>query len=472
VRGDEDRTRFVIIMTQDATRVYLRFVVLFLIVGAILGILAAFSILLPDVFRTQPIPGYGRVVAAHRMLMVHGVLFFGVLGCAYALIPRMAGVTNGSRSLSTIIAWIGAIVVAIGALLILGGKGSGHEYSDLPPALAFLFWLFLIFTSVDIALILSRQKTLKLNPAQGFLFLAAVFPAVVYPFAIPGWWGDGLSESTRIWVTWRAIFTGVFLSGAIGVSLWMLGMNGRKLLIPAGAFTIGTGLLIVFSPFMGIVHEMDAPIWSGLRAFGAFSGAMSATGLLLVALSLWKSEKLNPAMLLLYGGLVGLVVTALQGLVLLIPPIYSAFHFTANTSGHAHIAMGSILLILLGGILMIAPRISGHRLVGGAKIRSGIAAIIAGMIILSVFMSSAGVVQAMSFSQGLDTSDWLPAFRWLFAGVIIGGILILTGAGIIGSSILQTINTRDKSRLVPGDVTDEPPEPAEIGDEWMEGGDA
>lgn len=456
-------------MTQDTTRVYFRFTILFLIAGAVFGILAAFFILLPDAFRSQPVPGFGRMVAAHRSLMIHGVIFSAVLGTCYALLTKLACVDGGPRRSGTILAWAGNLIVASGTVLILAGFGSGREYSDLPGQLSILYWLFLTATAIDIASIISKQKILTPNPALGFLFLAAILTPVVYPFTISGWWGNGLFESTRIWVAWRTIFTGVFLFGAVGVSLWMLGMNGRKISIPAGAFTLGIGLLAVFSPFIGIVHQLDAPLWSGLKAFGAFSASFAGTGLLLVAFSLWKIEKITPPALLLCGGLAGLAATAVQGIILLVPPVYSTFHFTANTSGHAHLALGSIVSIMLGGILMIAPRISGHRMVGTEKLLGGVGAILTGILIVFIFLSSAGVIQAMAFSKGLSPSDWLPTFSWLHAGIIAGGVIFLTGAGVTGSVIIRTINYSRVSRLVP--VEDDESKEIITDEETIEGGD-
>jgi len=491
VQGDEDGKRIANVMTQDAARVYLRFTVLFLIAGIVLGVLAAFSILLPDVFRQQPIPGYGRLTAAHRAIMIHGVIFPAVFACVYALLPRLAGVEKTVRRAGSILAWAFNLLVILGAALILVGKGSGREYSDMPQVISILLWVILIGIAIDIASIISKQKALKLNPSQGFLFLAGIFPAVAYIFTIPGWWGDGLFESTRIWVSWRAIFTGVFLSGTIGVSMWLVGLSGRRIIIPAGAFALGVGLLIIFSPFMGLVHQLDTSLWPGLKALGAFSGIMSATGLLLVIFSLWKFNSVNPPSLLLFGGLAGLAATAIQGAILLIPPVYSIFHYTANTSGHTHIALGSVLAVLLGGILVITPKISGHPLVGSEKLSGAVGLLLAGILIVFVFFSSAGVVMAMAFSRGLPSSDWMPAFRWLHAGIIAGGLVAGIGAGILGTSILQTINKRKISRLVSLETraeeeiehveteteADEPvdstpcDETSASGDDWLEGGD-
>ncbi len=427
-------------MAQEAARAYWRFTVLWLIIGSALGILAALALLAPQLFSARPTLGFGRLVAAHRATMIHGVFFAAVFASAYTLLPRLTQAHLYSSRASLGLGWIGAAIVLAGVLSILAGHGSGREYADLPDTLAFIFWLYLILVAVDLSVLLTRTRSLAPSPATGLLLLAAIIPAVVYPFALPEWWGGGIFDAVRTWVGWRTIFIGSFTAAALGIGIWHLGSRGFDHKLQRGAFVAGIVLVMGLGPMMGVVHLLDSPVWSGLKAIGALAGVLVGAGLLILVRTMWSGRIANPPGLLYLAGLVGIAAVAVQGVAMVIPPIHTAFHFTSNTSAHAHLALGSILLILLAGALLAAPRLSRRPLANAARSLTGIGWLIGGLVTLFLAQTSAGAVQAAAFSRNLSTSDWLPAFRWLQAGVAVGGVAVFVGILILGWVILGTIN--------------------------------
>ncbi len=427
-------------MAQEAARVYWRFTVLWLIIGSALGILCALSLFTPEFLKSHHMLGYGRLVAAHRACMVYGAMFSAVFATGYSLLPRLTQTQVVSGKVSLTIAWLGAIIIVLGVLSIINGHGSGREYADLPVWLATLFWFYLIAVAIDIVFMVTRSRVMQTHPGTGFLFVAIVIPAVVYPFTLPDWWGVGLFDSLRVWIGWRTIFITCFVSAALGLGIWYLGSARPKVKLSSGAFILGACLIIGLGPLMGSVHLLDAPLWSGLKIIGAFAGVLTATGLLLMVSIMWRGQAGNPPSLFYFGGLLGIAAASVQGIVMVVPPIHTAFHFTSNTSGHAHLALGALVLIYIAGGLLLVPRLSRVKLAGSGRATAAAGFIIAGLFLLFIFQTSAGVLQASAFSKGLSAPDWLPMFRWLHLGVLVGGLAMFAGFSILGGILLPVLS--------------------------------
>lgn len=440
-------------MTQEAAKAYWRFTVLWLIVGVALGILAALALLLPESLSARPVLGYGRLVAAHRAAIIHGAIFAAVLASAYTLLPRlMQSQFNATRS-SDILAWTGAAIVLAGVVTILGGHGSGREYADLPLVLGLVFWIWLILVAIDITIILSKARALEPNPASGLLVLAAMLPAIVYPFALPGWWGSGSFDILRTWLSWRTLYITCFTLAAIGTGLWYLNVRNGGFRIHRGVFAIAIVLIAGFGPLMGTVHVLDAPIWVGLKALGAMSGILVAIGLVLMVGMMWRGAGWDPPSFLFIAGITGIGAAALQGAMMVLPPVHTAFHFTSHTAAHAHLALGALMAIFLAGGLIAAPGLSRANLALHDRMFFGAGWFVAGMLIVILSQISSGVLQAMAFSKGLAVPDWLPSFRWLQAGTVAGGVAAFIGVFMIGRAVLCTLG----KATPPAEVTESRP---------------
>jgi hypothetical protein len=198
-------------------------------------------------------------------------------------------------------------------------------------------------------------------------------------------------------------------------------------------------LLVGLAPFVGIVHLLDAPVSPGLRAWGAFCAVVAGAALFLLVLVLWPRKPAGlPGALVLFG-LTGLGATAVQGVLMVMRPLHSAFHFTSNTSAHAHLALGAVLTLFLACGLIVWPRLGMRRLHNAERAMPATAWLIGGLVLVFLFQTAAGIVQASAFGQGLSPTDWLPALKWLHLGVLAGGIASVIGSGMLAWIGLATL---------------------------------
>jgi hypothetical protein len=342
---------------------------------------------------------------------------------------------------------IGAFIVLIGVVSVLAGHGSGREYADFPPAVAIVFWLYLVAVALDLGFIMIGSRGIIKHPLLGLLLPAALLPAVIYPFALPDWWGTGMFAALRTWISLRALFVFSFMFAGIAIAMTLPGPRRSPLVIPRGAYSVGVGLIASLGAFLGILNLLDAPISAGLKAWGAFSAGGVTAGIALLVWILWPKRATEPQSLLVTVGLLGLGVGSIQGLLMVLPPFYSAFHYTSHTASHVHLMLGSIAAMFLAGALISAANLTGSPLQRPSHARWGAALFIGGVATIFFFQEGAGIIQATAFSKSLGYPDWAPLFRWLHMGVIVGGVAALAGAVSLAMSILSTLRVSPQVAL-------------------------
>jgi cbb3-type cytochrome oxidase subunit 1 len=202
-------------MAQEAAKAYWRLTVLWLIASCALGLLCALALFDPRLLDAHAVFGYGRLVEAHRTAVIYGFLFNAVFASGYTFIPRFVDPPIRYRPVSVYLAWFGSLVTLAGMIFILGGHGSGQEYVDMPVSISLVFWAFLLGVAVDLGLMMAGGRILTPHPSLGLLFPAILLPAVIFPFALPGWWGAGVFAALRAWIAIRALFFLSFLFGAV-----------------------------------------------------------------------------------------------------------------------------------------------------------------------------------------------------------------------------------------------------------------
>jgi heme/copper-type cytochrome/quinol oxidase subunit 1 len=210
------------------------------------------------------------------------------------------------------------------------------------------------------------------------------------------------------------------------------------------------------------VHLLDAPIPSGLKALGAFAGVGAATGVFLAARFLYPRKAASHSSFLLAVGLGWLVVASIEGILMTLPPVHTALHFTSNTSAHAHLALGGIGALFLAGALVSWSNSTGTSATKPAGGSLGTGLFAAGITGVFLFQAAAGIVQAVAQTRSLGYPDWAETFRWLQIGVALSGFAALVGAVIIGGFLISNLR-RERSISIPrpaaseeGGTADEP----------------
>jgi mono/diheme cytochrome c family protein/cbb3-type cytochrome oxidase subunit 1 len=449
-------------MDPSTSRAYLRFSILWLTAGILSGIIASLDLVNPEFLQTQPALLYGRISAAHRAIIVHGFLFSTLFAVCYWLIPKLTRSIPSKNLFSTPIAWFGNLVVAVGVVFIFTGLGSGQRFTDIPVALAFIFWIYLILAAIDIGRILIKSDTRIEHPSIVLLIPAALIPAVAYPFTMPGWWGFGIFAALRIWTSWRVIFSMSFLLAAFAVIIWILHANSSKLKNLRGIFTYSILIFAAFSPFMGILHIMDYPFTAALKAWGVFSTVLACGAILLLIRLLWKNSDGSLPSNLAIAGMIGIGVSAVQIFAYTMPPVTSLAFYTSLAQAHAHFVLGAIAVVLLGSFTATASRghTKSHRSIRSLSI--GFTLLIIGILGVFVSGNASGITQAVAFSRNLSIPDWMPVFRWMHIMMLVAGIFAFAGSILLFSGFQSIMKSTTNEIAAAGSSKDEGLHPVEL----------
>lgn len=113
-------------------RLHLTVASVFLILGALIGAIAALQLVVPDLLSGIAFTTYGRLAPAARVLLADGWLVLGLLGASYVALARVTGSDVRRRPVALASLALIALGAAAGALGILLGFQSGIVGQEAP----------------------------------------------------------------------------------------------------------------------------------------------------------------------------------------------------------------------------------------------------------------------------------------------------------------------------------------------------
>ena len=105
----------------------------FLLVAVVLGLVAAWQLVFPEMVAGMPLLSYGRLVPMVTSALLYGWLTLGLLAGAYYVLPRLA--MHHLRA--SLLAYLSAAAITIGVVVGIIGIGLGHSegrpYLEMSP---------------------------------------------------------------------------------------------------------------------------------------------------------------------------------------------------------------------------------------------------------------------------------------------------------------------------------------------------
>lgn len=228
----------------------------FLFVAAMLALVAATQLVLPDAFAGVGMLSYGRILPTATNLLVYGWLTVGLIGAAYSIVPKLAGVPLQFEPLAR----VGLVLLTVGVLAgsdgIALGWSEGRAYLEMPLWADLFVVLGLLIVVRVISATISDRTNREMGPAIWFFGAAPIWLLLAFIVGnIPGLIGINSVIQTAFY---RGALFGLWLSVAgFGIVYYLVPkLTGRG---PATATKLSV---------MGF--------WS-LGFVGAFSGAADLT---------------------------------------------------------------------------------------------------------------------------------------------------------------------------------------------------
>jgi cytochrome c oxidase cbb3-type subunit 1 len=437
--------------------------VLWALVGMAAGVYVAAELVWPGLSFSQPWLSFGRLRTLHTNAAVFGFAVCALIGTSFYSVQRTSHVRLFAPKLAWVVFYGWQVLIVLGAISLLAGWTGGKEYAELEWPFDIAIAVLWIAYGVVFFGTIARRKMAPIyisNWFYGALIIVIAMLHVVNNLAVPATLGKSYS---------------LYAGAQDAIVQWWYGHNAVGFLLTGGFL----GMLYYFLP-----KHAEQPIWSyrlSIVAFWAFvysyiwagphhlhysavpewvqslgvvmslillapSWATMINGIMTVSKA-WQKLRTDPALKFIVLALAFYGLATFEGPMMSIRSVNVMSHFTDWTIGHVHSgALGWNALITFGTFYFLVPRLAGRPLASTALANAHFWLALAGTMLYIVAMWAAGLSQSLLWL----TLDELGEVQYSFVDVmrstkpyyllrLLGGLLFLTGAGLMAMNLYRTL---------------------------------
>lgn len=381
--------------------------IFWLIVGSLLGVLAALKLNYPAFLDSEAWLTFGRLRPAHLNVVAYGWASSAALGVGIWLMARLCRVPLLNEPLVVSAGIIWNLGVLVGTLGILAGDSRSIEWLEYPGYATPI--LFVAYALVAIwAIIMFRfRKPGHVYVSQWYLLAAFL-------------WFPWLYATANILLVWQPIQGSAqgavnwwFAHNVLGLWFTPVGLAAAYYLIPKVIgrpihsyylSILGFWSLALFYSWNGLHHLIGGPFPSWLVSASIVASIMMFIPVITVAINHHMTMRghfgaltWSPTLRFTVFGAMIYTVVSLQGSTMAIPQLNAMFHFTDYTIGHAHLGVyGFFSMMMFGAMYYIAPRLVGWEWPSANLIRWHFWLTAIGILVMFVSLSIGGILQGLA----------------------------------------------------------------------------
>ncbi len=406
-----------------------------LLLSVTFGIVISIQLWAPDLGAGVPALGWGRLRYAHTQGIMLGWLANAFFAFLYHAVPRLTGrPVTGPRLGRWLFGLWNVAVMGAGWVLVLSGVSQPLEWAEFPPVVDGLVVAGIVLALVQFVPPFFSRGLESLYVSSWYIIGALVFTALAYPMGnlapefVPGAAG--------------AAFSGLWIHDAIGLFVTPLALAILYFVIPVVTgkpiyshflSMLGFWLLFFLYPLNGTHHYVMSviPMDTQLAAITA-SALLGFTVILVVAnllLSLHGAGVFpkDVGLRFVVMSVIFYLVVSIQGSLQALMPVNAFLHFTDWVIGHSHLAMlGFASFAAAGGLAHAWPHIPGARY-NARLVNVSYWLLFAGLLIMVVDLTIAGLVQARLWQSGAPWTSSLEAARPYWIVRTLSSIPIASG---------------------------------------------
>ncbi|MBK1790398.1 cbb3-type cytochrome c oxidase subunit I [Persicirhabdus sediminis] len=411
-----------------------------LAVSLVLAMIATMKAHSPDFLGNCSALNYGRVFPAHLNTLIYGWGLQAAFGVAIWLMARLSRQESRSSVAILVAGHVWNVLVALGTICILAGKGSGIYWMDFPE----FIWAPMLATYAAIAIwsmIHFRVRRWQhIYVSQWFLLGAIIwFPWVflaanlfVHVFDIH----PLMVTASAAWFR-SALMLLFFVPIGVAAAFYLVPKITGRAVYNYSLSQVAFWLLAGLAPWAGMQVLMGAPIPTFMPFTSAAATIAVVIPVLALTVSLFKTLKgkaqtvaHSPSLRFTVAGVIGLLSYAIFGAFLARPDMIAITQFTSAGYGLDIVGLyGFFSLTMFGAIYFIVPRITRREWISRRMIRWHFWLSIYGVLTLLGCIALFG-----SISQGVAQQDWeqpwYSAFMatrpFLIATSIVWGFMLLS----------------------------------------------
>lgn len=384
--------------------------VAWLLLGSLLGVLAAFKMSFPHLLDSADWLTFGRVRPAHLNIMIYGWASSAGIGVGIWLMARLCRVALRHRGLliGAGVAW--NLGVLLGTIGILAGQSRSIEWLEFPGwATPVLFISYALIGVWGVIMFRFRQPG-HVYVSQWYLLAAFLW----FP------WLYATANTLLIWQPVQGSVVGAvnWWYGHNILGLWFtpIGLASAYYMIPKVLgrpihsyylSILGFWSLALFYSWNGMHHLIGGPFPAWMISASVVASVMMFIPVITVAINHHTTMrghfhylKWSPTLRFTVVGAMTYTVVSFQGSLMAIPSLNNLTHFTDYTVGHAHLGLyGFFTMTMFGAMYYIVPRLVGWEWPSATMIRWHFWLATSGIALMVASLTLGG------FLQGLELND-------------------------------------------------------------------
>ncbi|WP_114278481.1 cytochrome-c oxidase, cbb3-type subunit I [Thioalbus denitrificans] len=450
----------------DVVRWFTVMAVVYLVVGALVGVYIASELAWPVLNLDNPWLSFGRL----RPLHTNAVIFaFGgcvLMATGFYSVQRTCGVRVWSDKMAWFTFWGWNTIIVLAVVTLPLGLTQGKEYAELEWPIDILIAVVWLSFLANFVMTLAVRKTSHIYVSNWFylgMLVMITYLHVVNSLAIP----VGLFTS-------YSLFSGV----QDGMIQWWWGHNAVGFYLTAGFLGIMYYFVPkqanrpVFSYRLSVVHFwalMFGYVWLGphhlqYTALPDWTGSLGAAVSLAMIIPSWGGavngmmtlsgawDKLRTDYILrfLIISLAFYAMSTFEGPVMSLKTVNALSHYTDWTVGHVHSgALGWVAMVGMGALYHLMTRIWHTEIFSAKLVNLHFWTATIGAVVYIVAMWVSGIMQGLMWraydeygTLAYTFAESVEAMHPYYAMRAIGGMIFLLGAVIM---LLNTVLTIRKS---------------------------
>jgi len=406
-----------------------------LLVSVAFGLIAATSLVLPDLVDGAGWLGWGRVRYAHTQGIMLGWLGNAFFAFLYHAVPLLSGRRVTSVALGR---WLFGLwnfaVMAPGWVLVLAGLSQPLEWAEFPLPVDAVVLLCLGLAAVQFLPPFFARGLESLYVSSWYIIGALVFTCLAYPMGnlvpelVPGARG--------------AAFSGLWIHDAIGLYVTPLALAILYFVVPAATrrpiyshflSMLGFWLLFFVYPLNGTHHYVFSVIPMEAQRTAIAASTILGVDVVLVVANLLLSLRgagLIPrdvGLRFVATSVVFYLLVSVQGAVQAQMAVNQSVHFTDWVVGHSHLAMlGFATFAAAGGLVHAWQRLPDAPYHSRA-LEWSYWLLVAGVVLMVGDLTLAGLVEAGAWGAEGAWIESVAAARPYWVARVHAGALVAAG---------------------------------------------
>jgi len=444
------------------------------VIGMTVGVLIAAQLLWPALNFDIPWLSYGRLRPLHTNAVIFAFGGSALFATSYYIVQRTCHVRLFSDRLASFTFWGWQLVILLAAITLPLGMTSSKEYAELEWPIDILIAVVWVSYAVVFFGTLARRRVQHIYVANWFLAAYIITIAVLHivnSAAIPvsltksySLYAGTVDAMVQWWYGHNAV--GFFLTaGFLGMMYYFVPKQAGRpvysyrlsvvhfwalisIYMWAGPHHLLYTTLPDWAQSLGMVFSLMllAPSWGGM-----INGIMTLSGA-------WHKLRTDPILKFMIVSLSFYGMSTFEGPMMSIKTVNALSHYTDWTIGHVHSgALGWVAMISIGSIYSLLPRVYGRTEMYSTRLidlHFWITTV--GVVIYIASMWIAGVMQGLMWRatnpDGTLTYSFVEALAATYpyyAARLLGGLLVLSGMGIMVYNVRRTIAGRAARLDVP-----------------------